>query len=129
MLARDVHTSTRRLSQVGKTASGASGDAFFLERRGMPDMNRSKLETSLAELNGVLTARTDAATRDRISLRGAVCSYLAAERSRGTSVADFSRKLTGMLRETEGGNLEAAELLTQQLVGSCVKFHPSVLLQ
>ncbi|GAC1417135.1 MAG: hypothetical protein NVSMB53_16140 [Gemmatimonadaceae bacterium] len=76
----------------------------------------------MAELNGVLSVRTDAATRDRMSRRDTVCSYLAVDHSRGTSVAYLSGILIPILRETEDGWLGAAELPAHQLVG--MKFHP-----
>lgn len=72
----------------------------------MPDKDKWKLETTLAELIGVLSVRTDGHHGSNVP-GDTVCSYLSAERSRGTSLADFSQILIRMLRKTEdGGPLE-----------------------
>jgi len=88
----------------------------------MPDGNESKLETSLVELNRVLSAKTDAASVDRIALRDAVCAYFAAERARGTPLIDFTRALRQLLRKTGDGAPRAADALALQLVDWCMNF-------
>jgi hypothetical protein len=88
----------------------------------MPDNNKSKLETSLAELNRVLSAETDAASSDRIALRHAVCAYFAAERARGTPLVDFTRTLRQLLRKSVDGGPRVADALALQLVDWCMNF-------
>ncbi|MDQ6872449.1 MAG: hypothetical protein M3037_10630 [Gemmatimonadota bacterium] len=94
-----------------------------LETRKMPDNNKSKLETSLAELNNVLSVRTDAASGDRIALREAVCAYFLAERARGTPLIDFTRTLRQLLRKAGDGGPRVADALALQLVDWCINFH------
>ena len=99
----------------------APGDADF-SNPPMPDNSKSKLETSLAELNRVLSARTDAASGERVALREAVCAYLVAERARGTSLSDFTRTLKQLLRKAAVGGPAVADELAHQLVDWCMKF-------
>ena len=89
--------------------------------KAMPNNDKSKLEASLAELNRVLSARTDAASIDHIALRDAVCAYFVAERARGTPVIDFTRALKQLLRKAGDGGALVADALALQLVDWCVK--------
>ena len=91
----------------------------------MPDNNESKLETSLVQLNRVLSEKTDAASAYRIALRDAVCAYFAAERARGTPLIDFTRALRQLLRKSADGGPGAADALALQLVHWCMNFHLS----
>ena len=102
----------------------ASGDAYFSNPH-MPDNSKSELEKSLAEVNRVLSARTDAASTDRLDLREAVCAYLVAERARGTSLNDFTRTLKQLLRKAEDVAPAVADELAHQLVDWCMKFRLS----
>lgn len=91
----------------------------------MPDNNSSELETALAQLNRVISARTDAASSDRIALRDAVYAYFVAERARGTPLIDLTRTLRQLLRTTGDGGPRVADGLALQLVDWCTNFQLS----
>ena len=83
--------------------------------------------TLLSKLASELSERTDAASRDRIALRDAVCAFVAAERTRGTPVGSVIQTVKKILREAEQKSMTsgATDELATQLVAWCKEFHRS----
>jgi len=78
----------------------------------------------LAELSNVLSARTHEAAADSVSLRDAVCAYVAVEHSRGTPLASVVAAVKDILRKAEAQAAQASDALAQQLIDWCHEFHP-----
>jgi len=96
----------------------------------MSDKPKEKYPTLSTEISKVLVDRTNAAIRDRITLRDAVCAYVAAERARGTTLKSLLQTLKEMLRKAEEVAASATDAtvrrdneLAQQLVDWCTEFH------
>ena len=77
----------------------------------------------LGELNTVLSNRTEAAVADRITLRDAVCHYVEAERTRGTSLSAIIDTVNGILAKAEPDSANVPVELAEQLVEWCRQFH------
>ena len=77
----------------------------------------------LGELNTVISERTEAAVADRIALRDAVCRYVEAEQSRGTSLSVIIVAVKEILREAEPNSGNVPDELAEQLVEWCRQFH------
>lgn len=96
----------------------------------MTDKPMQEYRTLLSEISKVLSARTDQATSDRISLRDAVCAYFRAELARGATLKGVIQTVREILKRAESvaddkGVATDSEYgeLTQQLVDWCVEFH------
>ena len=77
----------------------------------------------LAEAEKLLSRRTNAATRDRIRLRDAVCAYFDAERARGVPAEVVEATVAQILLHAEGraGNSgDGNRVLAQQLIEWCL---------
>jgi len=83
--------------------------------------------TLLSQLASVLSELTDAAGRDRIVLRDAVCAFVAAEQARGTPLSGVIRTVKRILLEAKEKTTTAAETdeLATQLISWCREFHKS----
>ena len=83
--------------------------------------------TLLRQLAAELSERTNAAGRDRIALRDAVCAFVAAEHARGTPLGSVIVTVKKILREAEEKNATAAasDELATQLIAWCREFHRS----
>lgn len=86
----------------------------------------------LVQVNKVLTARTDAATGDRITLRDAVCAYVSVEQARGIAIDRVVQAVDAILRKAEEGAAKGADAmrrrddaLASQLVHWCLAFGTS----
>jgi len=79
----------------------------------------------LAELSAVIADRTYEASADSISLRDAVCAYVAVEHSRETPLKSVVETVREILRKAERGTAQAPAELAQQLVDWCHEFHPN----
>ena len=77
----------------------------------------------LAALTNVLTEKTEEAITARISLRDAVCAYVALEHGRGTPLASVIQTVKGILTAAEAEGAKASEELAIQLIDWCVEFH------
>lgn len=95
----------------------------------MADKTEKEYRTVLTELNKVLSDRTGAATSNRITLRDAVCAYVAVEQARGTTLKIVIETLKEILREAEQVAASATAAterrdddLAQQLVAWCLEF-------
>ena len=75
----------------------------------------------LAEAETFLGELTDAATRDRIELRDAVCAYFVAQRSLGAGVESIVDAVEVILRQAEkrNGVTNDSKELARQLVDWC----------
>jgi hypothetical protein len=96
----------------------------------MMDKPKEEYRTLSTEITKVLSDRTNAAIRDRITLRDAVCAYVTAERARGTTLKTLLQTLKEMLRKAEEAAASATDAtvrrdneLAQQLVDWCTEFH------
>ena len=83
--------------------------------------------TLLSQLARELSERTDAAGRDRIVLRDAVCAFVAAEHARGTPLPSVIHTVKKILREAEEKTTSAGanDELATQLIAWCREFHRS----
>lgn len=81
--------------------------------------------TLLGQLAEVLHERTEAAARDRIVLRDAVCAFVAAEQARGTPLSGVILTVKRILREAEDQSTPAVatDALAAQLIAWCREFH------
>jgi ElaB/YqjD/DUF883 family membrane-anchored ribosome-binding protein len=93
------------------------------------EMSRDQ-RTLLAEINTVLSDRTDAAINDSRTLRDAVCGYVDAERARGSTLKSIIQTVKEILKDAEdaaAGTAYAADRpdnrLAGQLVDWCMEFH------
>jgi hemerythrin len=84
------------------------------------DEKHRKLRTAF---NAVVSARTHAAIDDRVSLRDAVCAYLAAEQARGSTVESVVQTVKEILRKAEDGAADTHDELAEHLVDSCLGFN------
>ena len=78
----------------------------------------------LAELSNVLSDRAHEAAADSVSLRDAVCAYVAVEHLRGTPLASVVATVKSILRKAEREAAQASDELAQQLIDWCHEFHP-----
>ena len=95
----------------------------------MSDKTEQQYQKLLAELNKILTERTDAATGERIALRDAVCAYVFAERASGTTIDHVVHAVDAILGEAEEAVAKGADgvrrrdhALASQLVYWCLEF-------
>lgn len=89
----------------------------------MKDKSKAASGILRSELQEVLTHRTETAIAARIDLRDAVCRYVDAEQSRGTSLAIIIGTVKSILAEAEEESVHATDELAQQLVDWCRQFH------
>lgn len=74
-------------------------------------------------INRALSEKADAAVRDRIVLRDAVCDFVSAEQARGTGLDKILQSVKEILRKAESGTKRASDQLAQQIVNWCLEFH------
>lgn len=93
------------------------------------DKNDNEYRDLFAELNRVTTDKAEAATRDRISLRDAVCGYVALEQERGTALRTIIETVESILerandRADNGSDTNPSRdgELAKQLVAWCLEF-------
>jgi hypothetical protein len=91
---------------------------------------KEEYRTLSTEIGNALSDRTNAATSDRITLRDAVCAYVAAERATGTTLDSVIQRVKDILRKAEEEAASATDAterrddgLAQQLVDWCTEFH------
>ncbi len=96
---------------------------FSHTRVSVPDQHDKQHQTLLRALNDALSAGTHAAFRDRITLRDAVCAYLAAEQARGSTVESVVQTVKVILRKAEKEPVDINDELAEQLVDSCLGFY------
>ena len=77
----------------------------------------------LDAINQALSEKADAALRDRIVLRDAVCDYVSAEQARGTGLQKILHNVREMLQKPQNGAKRASDELAQQIVNWCLEFH------
>lgn len=77
----------------------------------------------LDKLSSVLTEKTKAATANRMSLRDAVCEFVAAEKAIGVPLEGVIQAVKDILRKAEQSASSASDELAQQLIDWCVEFH------
>ena len=88
----------------------------------MADHDKKNPPPSLAQVNHALAIGTKAAIRDRISLRDAICDYLAAEQARGTPLRHITQTLIDVLKKADK---DTTDETTQEFVDWCMKFRLS----
>ena len=88
----------------------------------MADQDKKNSATSLGQVNHALAIGTKAAIRDRITLRDAICAYLAAEQARGTPLAHITQTLIDVLKKSDK---DTADETTREFVDWCMKFRVS----
>lgn len=100
----------------------------------MTDKTEKACRVLLTELHLVLTDRTLAATGTRMTLRDAVCDYVAVEEARGISLERIIQIVKDILRKAEvkastatAGTERKDDALAKQLVDWCVEFHQAAL--
>lgn len=86
----------------------------------MTDEEKKHHRTLLAALNDALSAGTHAAINDRITLRDAVCAYLAAEQARGSPVQSVLQTVKDILSKAHQGRAATNDELAEQIVDSCL---------
>ena len=91
----------------------------------MTDKTSKEHNALLAQLSSAIAEKTDAAIRSRVSLRDAVCAYVAVEHARGMPLAGVIATVKAILRKAEEGIAAATDELAQQLVDWCIEFHPA----
>lgn len=80
-------------------------------------------DTLLAQLSGVLAERTEAAVEARVTLRDAVCAYVAVEQARGMPLSTVIATVKSILSSAEKQATRASDELAIQLINWCVEFH------
>ena len=96
----------------------------------MIEKTAKEYRTLLSELSNVLADRTRDAAKDSISLRDAVCAYVAIEHERGTPLNGVIETVKEILSKAEAGAAGAAQAtndLAQHLIEWCLEFHPGTL--
>lgn len=89
----------------------------------MKDKSKTEYEVLRVELQEALTAKTEVAIAARKELRDAVCRYVDAEQSRGTSLALIITTVKNILTKAERNSGHATDELAQQLIDWCRQFH------
>lgn len=89
----------------------------------MTTQSEEEYAVLVGELNTVLSERTEAAVSDRIALRDAVCRYVEAEQSRGTSLSVIIAAVKEILMQAEPDTKNVPGELAEQLVEWCRQFH------
>jgi len=91
---------------------------------------KEEYRTLSTEISRVLSDKTHTATIDRITLRDAVCGYVAVERATGTTLDTVIQRVKDILRKAEEEVANATDAterrddgLAQQLVDWCTEFH------
>jgi hypothetical protein len=91
---------------------------------------KEEYRTLSTEIGKALSDKTHTATIDRITLRDAVCGYVAAERATGTTLDTVIQRVKDILRKAEEEVANATDAterrddgLAQQLVDWCTEFH------
>lgn len=87
---------------------------------------KQEYRSLLAEAERLLSGRTNAAAKDRIKLRDAVCAFFAAERARGISIRAVQTTVEGILKRADDGAGDGTghRVLAQQLIAWCVNLEP-----
>ncbi len=89
----------------------------------MQDKSNTEFEVLRVELQEVLTVKTEMAIAARKELRDAVCRYVDAEQSRGTSLTLIIIAVKDILAKAEKESAHATDELAQQLIDWCKQFH------
>ena len=84
---------------------------------------RKEYDDLLAELTIALSEKLEEAVAARLTLRDAVCAYVAVEQARGIPLATVVQAVKKILRAAEEGVEKATNALAVQLVDWCVEFH------
>lgn len=95
----------------------------------MTDKRTKEHNALLAQLSSAIAEKADTAILSRISLRDAVCAYVAIEQARGMPLAGVTEMVKAILRKAEEGIAAATDELAQQLIDWCIEFHPATALQ
>lgn len=85
--------------------------------------NKEEHDALLEALSDALTDKTEEAVTARISLREAVCAYVAIEHMRGTPLAAVIETVKGILAAAETEGRRASDQLAVQLINWCIEFH------
>jgi hypothetical protein len=100
----------------------------------MTDKTEAACRALITELHLALTDETREATGTRMTLRDAVCDYVAVEQARGTSLKKVIQIVKDILRKAEeaaftatAGSERKDNNLAKQLVDWCVEFHHAAL--
>jgi hypothetical protein len=89
----------------------------------MTDNDSKEYRRLFHQLREALSDQTDQAIADRIVLRDAVCTYVAAEQIRGTPIESVIATIKEILRKAESDAHEASDELGRKLVEWCLEFH------
>ncbi len=89
----------------------------------MERKTKAEYDMLLAQLCDTLTSRTEAAIESRVELRDAVCRYVDAEQTRGTSLRTIIGSVKEILARAEEGATGTTAELAQQLIDWCRHFH------
>ena len=89
----------------------------------MKDKSHAEYQVLLTELEETLSDRTETAIAARIELRDAVCRYVDAEQTRGTTLAIIISCVREILAKAEARAGNTSTELAQQLVDWCRQFH------
>ena len=81
----------------------------------------------LDEAEKLLTDSTNTATRDRVELRDAVCAYLIAEQTKGSSIDSIRTSIEAILIRAEArvGKLDGHKELARDLLDWCLNRNES----
>ena len=85
--------------------------------------NEKEHDALLSELSSILSEKTEGAIAARISLRDAVCAYVAVEHARGVPLATVIQTVKEILRAAAKDAIKATDELAVQLIDWCVEFH------
>lgn len=88
--------------------------------------DKTEYHTLVAEAEALLSSSTNAAIRDRISLRDAICAYLAVERAGGSSIEMVLKTVEEILKRAEdtvaaAGGMDGHQQLAQKLIDWCIE--------
>ena len=86
--------------------------------------DKNEYRNLLDQAEKLLTDATNAATHDRIELRDAVCAYLAAEQTKGSSIESVRNSVEAILirAEVRVGKLNGHKELAKDLVDWCLDY-------
>ena len=89
----------------------------------MTSDHKKEHDALLSELSSILSEKTEEAITARISLRDAVCAYVALEHARGTPLASVIQTVKGILTAAEAEGAKVSEEQAVQLIDWCVECH------